>query len=250
MTPTVISWSLPSGKAALGNQEVHVWCASLERDESSVQRLWPTLAVDERTTAQRFHLRKDRKSYIVARGLLRAILGCYLAVEPERLRFCYGPYGKPRLAGDGGGKTLCFNISHAQGLALYAITRHRRIGVDLEYIRPNLVDEQIAERFFAPGEVAVLRTLPACVREQAFFACWTRKEAYIKAKGKGVSIPLDRFEVSLRPGEPAALLSTAWHRAEASRWSLHDLHPALGYAGALCVEGHGWQLRCWQWPME
>ena len=248
MTPGSVSWSLPSEMPALGNREVHVWCASLDRDKPSVQRLWPTLADSERTRAQRFHFCQDRKRYIVGRGLLRAILGHYLAVEPNRLQFCYNPYGKPSLDTDCGGKTLRFNISHAQGFALYAITRHREVGVDLEYIRPNLADAQIAERFFAPGEVMALRTVPASAREKAFFTCWTRKEAYIKATGKGVSIPLDGFEVSLRPGEPAALLGTSWDVPEASRWSLRDLYPAIGYVGALCVEGHSWQLNCWQWP--
>ena len=244
MTPTVGSWSLPPEKQTLGNHDVHVWFASLDLDETSVHRLWRTLSADERTRAKRFHFRRDRERFIVGRGLLRSILCSYLATEPERLRFCYDPHGKPHLTSDCGGKTVCFNLSHAQGLALYAVTRHRRIGVDLEYIRSDLVDEQVAERFFAPREVAALHALPASMREQAFFACWTRKEAYIKASGAGLSIPLDQFEVSLQPGEPVRLVSREGDPDEASRWSLKELHPGLGFVAALCVEGHGWELRC------
>ena len=241
-----VAWDFPPQELKLDNHEVHVWCAALDRDQLSVQRLWPTLAADERARAQRFHFQKDRKRFVVRRGLLRAILGRYQGVEPDRLQFCYGPHGKPELTSDCGGETLCFNLSHSEGLALYAVTRQRRIGVDLEYIRPELVQEEIAERFFSPREVAALRTLSGYMQQQAFFDCWTRKEAYIKAVGEGLSLPLDQFDVSLRPGERVALLRTTWDPQEACRWLLQDSRPGPRYAGALCVEGHDWQLACWQ----
>jgi 4'-phosphopantetheinyl transferase len=145
---------------------------------------------------------------------------------------------------------LGFNLAHSHELALYAITRGREVGIDLERIRSNLVDEQIAERFFSPREVVVLRGLPTHRQREAFFNCWTRKEAYVKAKGQGLSIPLDQFDVSLAPGEPAALLSTQWHPQEASRWSLQKLNPGCGYVAALAVEGHDWQVKCWQWSAD
>jgi 4'-phosphopantetheinyl transferase len=122
------------------------------------------------------------------------------------------------------------------------------VGIDLEYIRSDLQVEQLAERFFSRREIATLRTLPPEVQRQAFFLCWTRKEAYLKARGEGLSLPLDQFDVSLIPGEPAALLSTQRDPYEVSRWSLQELTPAPGYAAALAVEGHGWGLACWQWP--
>jgi 4'-phosphopantetheinyl transferase len=133
-------------------------------------------------------------------------------------------------------------------VALYAVTRGREIGIDLECIRFDLEVEKIAERFFSRREAATLRTLPPEVQRQAFFLCWTRKEAYFKARGEGLSLPLDQFDVSLIPGEPAALLSTQRDPYEVSRWSLQELTPAPGYAAALAVEGHGWGLACWQWP--
>ena len=141
-----------------------------------------------------------------------------------------------------------FNLSHSHGVALYAVTRGREVGIDLEYIRSDLEVEQIAERFFSRREIATLRALPIDLRTDAFFLCWTRKETYLKARGEGLSLPLDQFDVSLIPGEPAALLSTHRGSHEALRWSLQELTPAPGYVAALGVEGHGWDLACRQWP--
>ena len=143
-----------------------------------------------------------------------------------------------------------FNLSHSHGKALYAVSRGREIGVDLEFIRGDLEAEQIAERFFSHSEIETLRALPLSLRKHAFFLCWTRKEAYIKARGEGLSLPLDQFDVSLIPGEPAALLSTQSDSDEALRWSLRNLTPASGYAAALATEGRDWTLSCWQWPQS
>ena len=214
-----------------------------------MQRLWYTLAADERQRAERYIFQKDRTHFVVARGLLRVLLGCYLRQEPLHLRFIYGPHGKPALATDTGGVALRFNVSHSHGLALYAITRGREVGVDAERIRPAVVQEKVAERFFSPREVAVLRALPTPLQARAFFACWTRKEAYIKATGDGLTLPLDQFDVSLAPGEPAALLRTAWDPKEAAHWALQDLAPAPGYRAAVAVAGHAWRLTCWDEPV-
>jgi 4'-phosphopantetheinyl transferase len=176
--------------------------------------------------------------------VLRAILGGYLNQGPECLSFCYNSQGKPALDGD----AIRFNVSHSHGVALYAVTRGREVGIDIEHIRFDLAVAEIAERFFSRREVVMLRALPAEVQRQAFFLCWTRKEAYIKARGEGLSLPLDQFDVSLAPGEPAAVLGTQRDPSEASRWSLQELTPAPGYVAALAVEGHGWRLTCWQWP--
>src|SRR5713226_2658116 len=243
-------WSPPPETLFLGDDEVHVWKASLKPESPSVHSLIQTLSPDERARADRFHFQKDRECFIVARGLLRIILGRYLNMEPSCLQFCYNPYGKPALANESDGNGLRFNLSHSDGLALYAITRGREIGVDLEHIRPDLADGKLAERFFSPAEVKVLRSLPASSQPVGFFNCWTRKEAYIKARGKGLSLPLDQFDVSVVPGEPAALLRVNGDPNETSRWDLHELVPASGYVAALAVEGHDWQLKCWQWPNE
>src|SRR5919199_1621700 len=143
-----------------------------------------------------------------------------LRQAPPQLCFTYGRHGKPALATGTGGVPLRFNVSHSHGLALYAITRDREVGVDVERIRPEVAQEKIAERFFSPREVTVLRALPTPLQATAFFACWTRKEAYIKATGDGLSLSLKQFDVSLAPGEPVALLHTIWDPQEAARWAL------------------------------
>ena len=241
------SWHPPPPTLPLGRDEVHVWRASLDPPASKAQTLQSTLATDELERAERYHFQRDRRRFIVARGVLRAILGRYTGMEPLQLRFCYGFRGKPMLAREHGTSSLRFNVSHSCDLALYAVTRDRKVGIDLERIQPDLTGEELAERFFSPREVAILRALPRDEQPQAFLSCWTRKEAYIKARGDGLALPLDRFDVSFGPGEPAALLGVKGDPQEAARWSLQELEPGPGYVAALAVEGHDWQLRCWQW---
>ena len=248
ITAPVPPWRSPPETLVLGGDEVHVWRATLDRTPSQIQSFLHNLAADEQARAERFYFERDREHFIVARGVLRAILGGYLNRVPGCLSFCYSSHGKPALAGESDGDAIRFNVSHSHGVALYAVTRGREVGIDLERIRFDLAVAEIAERFFSRREVAMLRTLPAEVQRQAFFRCWTRKEAYIKARGEGLSLPLDQFDVSLAPGEPAAVLGTQRDPSEASRWSLQELTPAPGYVAALAVERHGWRLTCWQWP--
>lgn len=241
-------WLPPLADLTLSSDDVHIWRASLDLSASCVESLQHTLGADELSRAERFYFQKDREHFVVARGLLRAILSRYLDIEPGQLRFCYSPYGKPALATTPGQDTLSFNMSHSHGLALYAVTRGREIGIDLERVQADLDCEQIAARFFSPRENAVLRALPAKLKPEAFFNFWTRKEAYIKARGEGLSFPLDQFDVSLAPGELTTLLNARGDPQEAPRWSLRALTPGPGYVAALAVEGHGWRLVCWQWP--
>ena len=247
----LIRWeSPPFQPLLLGNSDIDVWRAALDLSPLRLQSLQQILTADEQGRAERFCFQKDREYFIVARGLLRTILALYLDIEPAQLRFCYNPYGKPALSAQSGGQDLHFNLSHSHGLALFAIGRGREVGVDIERILPELVNEQIPERFFSPGEVATLRELPDELQPAAFFNCWTRKEAYIKAKGEGLSLELNQFEVSLAPGEPAALLRIDGNPQEAARWWLQDLNPGFGYAAALAAEGHRGRLRYWQWSEE
>ena len=218
---------------SLADDDVHVWQAPLDR-AGDLPALFATLADDERARAARFHAERDREHFIAGRGLLRAILARYVGVPAAELSFAYGPHGKPMLSAGSNAGDLRFNLAHSHGMALYALARGREVGVDLEYIAPR-GEEGIAERFFSAAEVATLRRLPATERRDAFYACWTRKEAYIKARGDGLALDLSRFDVSLAPGEPAALLR---HDDEVpARWSLAALDVAPGYAAALCVEG-------------
>lgn len=237
----------PTQRMTLTDDEVHVWRYALDQPPAITERLKRTLAQDELNRAGRFHFIKDRDHYIVARGTLRAILGYYLGLDPVKIRFRYAEYGKPSLVNELGGEWLRFNVAHSHGLALFGVTRGREIGVDLEWIRSGLADEQIAERFFSAAETRVLRELPMHLQDVAFFNCWTRKEAYIKARGEGLSMPLSDFEVSLVPGEAAALLRASGAPGELDRWSFRELYPAEGFVAAIAVEGKGWQLRCLQW---
>ena len=220
--------------------EVHVWLATL--DDYPADSLKVLLAEDELSRAARFHFDKDRTHYIVARGWLRKLLAAYLSIGAGELRFSYAEKGKPALAESQRG-SLNFNLAHSHGMAIYAFSRRREVGIDIEFIREDLADEKIAERFFSPQEIDVLGKLPADLRKQAFFDCWTRKEAYIKARGEGLSMPLDEFDVSLRPGEAPALLRNHKEPAEITRWSMQSVTVPAGYVAALVAEGHDWQLK-------
>ena len=204
------------------------------------------LSADERERVRRFYFERDRSRWLVGRGCLRMLLGRYLDVPPETLSFGYSAFGKPRLTGL---KTAVqFNASHSGDILLIAVTLDRAVGIDVERIRSSLSVLEIAERFFSPLERGALAALPDALRTDAFFDCWTRKEAYIKARGVGLSLPLNGFDVAFGPGEPANLLATRPDAAEACRWQLRELDVADGYKAALAVEGAQWALKCWDWP--
>ncbi len=236
----------PRPQINLPSNDVHVWLVPL--DQLHVRQLATTLSEEEFARADRFHFCRERERFIACRGVLRTILSRYSCIEPRQLRICYGPYGKPCLEEEVEKDKLQFNLSHSQGLALYAFTRGRKIGVDLEYIRRMPDFGQIAARFFSQNENSALNALPESQRQEAFFNCWTRKEAYIKAIGDGLMHPLNSFDVSLAPGEPARLLNVEGDPEKASRWSLKSLNPAPGYVAALAVAGQDWQLQWKRWP--
>jgi 4'-phosphopantetheinyl transferase len=247
MNPQENIWHMPPSEIALTGNEVHVWRLSLNASQEMIEKLRQYLAADERARAERFRFAKDRNQFIIGRGVLRVLLGRYLDCEPQQIHFAYSSYGKPGLDGSQAEAGLQFNLSHSHQLALLAFTYGRQIGIDIEYMRSDVEFEQLAERFFSPDECTVLLGISPALRPETFYNCWTRKEAYIKARGEGLSMPLDQFDVSLRPGEPAALLRSRKDPAEVTRWSLHALTPGEQYAAALAVEGARWQLRCWDW---
>ncbi len=247
MTAPPDIWKLGPSRLVMGDDEVHVWRIPLEQPDAVRRALFETLADDERQKAERFRFEKDRKHFVAGRGGLRAILSRYLDLEPEQLRFSYNHYGKPALVAERGGEGLSFNLSHAAGVALCALTSGRAIGVDVEFIREDFAVFDIAERFFSPKEVEALRALPPDAHAPAFFNCWTRKEAYIKALGEGLSHPLDTFTVSLAPGEPAALLATENEPAAAQEWTLKEVPLKDGYVAAVAVEGRGYRFSYWLW---
>jgi 4'-phosphopantetheinyl transferase len=234
---------LPPEESFLAADEVRVWQIELEATGDPLPALPNILSEDERARAARFHFDRDRRRFCMARVGLRRILGAYLGVAPEAVRFGYSSHGKPHLDPAIHGEALRFNLSHSGELALVALAYRREVGVDVEVIRPLPDREAIAERFFSPGEVRQLRALPDEQREEAFFACWTRKEALIKAHGGGLSLPLDDFQVSLAPAAPATPLPVLGAREELRRWSLRALSPAPGTIAAVAAEGYDWRLR-------
>lgn len=233
--------------AILAAEDVHVWQALLKPGSWRVRSLADILSPDERLRAGRFRFEEERGRFVLRRGLLRIILARYLEIEPEKVLITYGPFGKPAVANNCGGRQLFFNLSHSREVILYAVAYGREVGVDVEWLRPVPEAEQIAEQFFSPYENVVLRGLPTGKKQEAFLTCWTRKEAYAKARGEGLSIPLNRFAVSLTPGEPPRLLDSARHRGH-SLWSLHALTPLAGYTAALAVRGHGARVTFAPWP--
>jgi 4'-phosphopantetheinyl transferase len=222
----------------LGDDEVHVWRAGLDLDPADHERLRAFLSADESARADRFLRPEHRRRFANGRGLVRQVLAGYLETEPGRIRFVYGPQGKPGLPAT----ALRFNLSHSGGRALLAVTRGRELGVDIERIRPEIDCLGIARRVFSEAEQRALRAVPEPLRRRAFFAAWTRKEAYVKARGGGLSIPLRDFDVSLAPGEPPALLR-APDPGEIDRLQLEGLDVEDGFMAALVVEGRGLRLR-------
>lgn len=241
-------WLPPPAAYVIEDDGVHVWRACLDVSPAVHDALQPTLSADEHARAARFHTRHDRARFVVARGYLRVLLGHYLARPPSHLRFTANAHGKPALLPEHHDRLPHFSVSHSRALALYAITGRGPVGVDLEYIQPDFPCDEIAARFFSPREIATLRALPPAGQQAAFFAAWTRKEAYIKARGVGLSLPLSGFDVSLAPGEPAALLRVHGAADEAARWPLHDLSPHPDYAAAVAVEGHDCRVICYANP--
>jgi 4'-phosphopantetheinyl transferase len=230
----------------LPEDEAHVWQVALNMPPARVENLHQLLADDEKQRAARFYFERDRRAFIIGRGLLRTILGQYLATDPTRIAFEYNRHGKPSLAAND--ETVHFNVSHSGEIALLAFVRGRGIGVDVEYMRPELDFEKVAARVFSSEELAALSNTPVERRREAFFNGWTRKEAYIKAHGQGVSLPLDEIVVSISPDEPAELLLIKGTFDRAGRWGMREIRPGPGYVAALIVEGGGWRLVCRRWP--
>ena len=240
----------PDAGLALGRDEIHVWAIRLDPPPEVVERLGRSLSTDEWERANRFRFDKHRRQYVVGRGALRTLLAAYVggpvAGRPEAIRFRYGPRGKPFLEAplDAGG--LEFNLSNSDELALAAFVMGREIGVDLEFLRSMPDCEQISERFFSASEREVLRGIPGPRKEETFFNCWTRKEAYLKAVGEGLAAPLDSFDVTLAPDDPPRMLTLEGDAERAARWFFHHLLPADQYVGAVAIEGGTWEVRTWE----
>lgn len=225
-----VAWSSPPARLELAEDEIAIWKTILERETSDLATLQETLSEHEKERASRFHFARDRDHFIVARGTLKSLLGQYLGIPARSVRFRYGAQHKPALDTDT--PSIDFNISHTQNMAVFAFAHSRRIGIDVEKIQRDFKVEDIAKRYFSSRECQELFSLPAELQSEAFFLCWTRKEAYLKARGEGLHLPLDSFSVRLTPAEPAG-----FHEGVSSEWQILGLSAADEHPMAVVYDG-------------
>lgn len=239
------NWVTPKTVSLPGRERVHIWCTELDSYGQQSQADAHILEASELERANRFHFTGDRAKFILRRVVLRKLLGYYLRIDPCDIRYKTNESGKLALD-EQFNSNLQFTLSVSGELALIACAEERQIGIDLEKVRTGVDVILIAERFFSSREASILSSLPAGQQIQGFYNCWTRKEAVVKALGRGLSLALDSFDVSLTPGEPARILDAREAALEALRLTLQDIAPADGYTAALAVEGLGWQAELWK----
>lgn len=238
------AWLPPSAQVRLAPGEVHVWRDSGELDDGRLARDVHHLSFDELARAKRFCDDRDRRRFVAARAALRLLVAGYTGIPAQMVAFEYDTGGKPRLATGGGKSPLRFNLSHSEDLRLYAFALDREVGIDVER-RANYPDsDQLALRFFAPGEYARLRALPRVQRQRTFFDFWACKEAYLKATGRGIASGLDHFEIAIATDGTPRLLGDNRSPTAPSRWTLHALPETPGFAAALAVEGRSVRIAC------
>jgi len=226
----------------LGAREVHLWRVPLTRESEAIERGAALLSADERLRRGRFRFAIHRDRFALRRGALRRILTMYLGIAPGDLRFTYSPHGKPELDAVHGDPGLRFNLSDSADLALLGVTRAGRIGVDVEQVSSLREMDAIARRHFSDREYADYMGAPPEQRTICFYNAWTRKEAWLKASGDGLSGDLSSFDVTLAVGSPPRLLAVRDRPHEAARWRLHACEPGAGYVGAVAVEEAGAEL--------
>jgi len=240
------SWPIPQTQPRLTPGAVHVWCLSLDLTDAEIAGLQPGLSPDEEERAARYHFDRHRRRFIACRGQVRRILGGYLNARAAELRFTYSPRGKPALDGLSRDSSVQFNVSNSQDVGLCAVTLDRELGVDVEHVEEPRDFDGLAAQFFARQEVDLLRSLPGEERLQAFFNCWTRKEAILKAVGTGLAFPLDRVAVTLAPNDAPRLVAYDDDPAAPAAWWLESLSPAAGYVGAIASCGEPLQIHRWR----
>ena len=241
-----INWPGPPGNWSLPERAVHVWASSLAADASQVAAYTRTLSPDEIERGARFRFEQHRNRYLTGRGWLRSVLARYLQRQPGELRFEYNANGKPSLHGIE--PALHFNLAHCDDLAVLALTRAAEVGVDVERVRPLRDADDIADRFFSRTESEGLRALAAARKSAAFFNLWTRKEAWLKATGEGLSDSLNQVEVSFLPEDQAQLTRLFGKTDKIQEWTLLELGPAAGFTGAVVARSPKLELACWRWP--
>jgi 4'-phosphopantetheinyl transferase len=236
-------WASRALPPPLGADEAHAWLVANLSSAEPAKELRGCLAPEERAAERRFHRQRDRDRFAACRGILRRLAGCYLACAPSRIRIVADEFGKPEICGGG----LQVNVSHSHGLALLGFCREQPVGIDVESMDPAVELDRLAEQVFSGHELRRFRALPEQERLQGFYNGWTRKEAFIKATGRGLDFPLAAFDVSLEPGAPAQLLRLEGSRRKAAGWCLYDLPAVPGFAAALVIRGARRRLTCFNY---
>jgi 4'-phosphopantetheinyl transferase len=228
-------------------KDIHVWSIDLISCSDNSNSLYNLLSFDERKRANAYRFEKDRINFITVRGILRKIISSYLFVEPNEINFLYTQYGKPYLENQDKLNALFFNMSHSGDFALCIFAINREVGIDIEKVHPLDNYEDIAQQFFSVNEYLQLKSIPQDLRLNFFFRYWTLKEAFIKAIGKGLSYPLNDFEVQLKPNEPPRLINIKNNTQLALRWFLNAINPSVGYEAAFAFEGPFDNIEYWQY---
>ena len=234
-----IKWLLPPRSVQLRSDEVHVWRADFGAAANSIAASTHLLSDEEQKRAKQLVFEKDRSRFTASRSILRHLLARYLGCSAKDLEFAVGPMGKPALRGN---PLLRFNLTHSDGLTLYAFSRGRELGIDVERQHSEFSNLQIVLDYFSTTEQAEFLALEPALQEEAFYLGWTRKEAYLKARGEGLRAMLKNFDVSLTRGQPVILRSE-----DRDRWEIYSFYPLPGFVGALAVEGKDCNLRFWNW---
>jgi len=230
----------------LKKDEIIIWRIHLDYDRFDLINLSKTLSPDEKLRSDKFYFEKDRSRYVISHGILRELLSFYTGITPKEINFYVNDFGKPYLLPDRSTDDIRFNISHSNQGTILAFSKEREIGVDLEFMKLDFPSVEIVDRFFSKKEKTEFLTLRKHERVEGFYKCWTRKEAYIKAIGKGLSIPLDSFDVSLKPGEPVELVDSRISEG-GEEWSITDIDVWEGYTAAICIQKPGWRLKIHDW---
>lgn len=248
MLPDPKHWRSPSANVSWGPSRLHVWSFRLDQPVPITAQLERVLSTSEKETAYQFVVERDRRRFVVAHGRLRQILSRYTDAAPEQLTFGRGTHGKPFLSHESRGDSVSFNLSRSQSVGLCAVAYGQEVGADVEWIRPLDGLETLVNRFFSPLEKEDWQHLEEGQRLEAFFRYWTCKEAYVKARGDGLTLPLNRFDVAFSPSAPPRLARIQGDATEAANWHLQTLTPATGYRAAVALPGLHWQVDCWRWP--
>jgi 4'-phosphopantetheinyl transferase len=246
MRASDFSWQSGCGPPSLSASEVHLWSLSLEQPPERIRVYLDILCSEEKRRAEGRHLRRDRDSFCFCRGYLRMLIGRYGGVAPAKVRFTTGDHGKLSLDPDFHELDIGFNVSHSGRIAMIALAKQRRLGVDVQRVRGAARIEEISRGFFSSLEDESIRALPEEMRVDAFYACWTRKEAAVKALGGSIAALSERVIVSADPGGPPQLLRMPSDLEENNEWRLHDLPVREGYAAALCYSGSPAEVFLWQ----